>query len=42
MNRMDFAFGFFAYLIDWFGFNGSTEAVANGNNIGTVPIQGKS
>ena len=46
MHHMDFAFGFFSYLIDWFGFSSSTESygltVVDGNNIGTVTIQGHS
>ena len=46
MHHIYFAFGFFSYLIDWLGFSSSTEssglAVVNGDNIGTVPIQGHS
>jgi len=42
MHHFDFAFGFFSYLIDWFGFSGSMEGSDLTSNIGTVPIQGKS
>jgi hypothetical protein len=41
MHHMELAFGFFSYLIDWFGFSSSTERSGlTGDNIGTVPIQG--
>lgn len=33
MDRMDLDFGFFAYLIDWFGLSRSSDAGETGSSI---------
>lgn len=43
MKGFDFAFGFFSYLIDWFGLSGASTADGPGeSNISAMPIGGRS
>jgi hypothetical protein len=41
MHHMEFAFGFFSYLVDWFGFSGDqVRSTGSTYNVNYGPIAG--